>query len=109
MITVIKEEFFAFIKSQPDDRKLEYKQFSHLDDCGCPMIHYSREVLNRNDLNASGCTWYKGNVDYATFEKDFSLSSFTVFDTWDLIESNENSYGTLKSLLSQKYPDFNWS
>jgi len=114
MIIVTEEQFFNFVKSQPDDRNICFDEYWHDVSCGCPMIHYAREVLNRNDLNASDHAWYVETNDetvdahVAQFENDFCLNSFSIFNHIDYTYNCTN-YGMLKSLLSEKYPDFNWN
>lgn len=100
MITVTKNEFFNFIKSQPDDKKLNFDQFTKNASCGCPMIHYSREVFNESDLNASGRDWYGKRGSYARFEFGFNLVDFSADHTYN--------YGELKQHLKEKHPEFNW-
>lgn len=110
MIIVTKNEFFNFIKSQPDDKELDFNQFAISTSCGCPMIHYAREILQEHNLNASDADWYGINSKthkYGThfkFENGFSLASFMPYNYQSRI-----TYGELKQYLSGKYPEFNWA
>lgn len=100
MIIVTKEQFFNFIKSQPDDKELNFNQFTQYSPCGCPMIHYSREVFKENDLNVSCRDWYGRRGSYARFESGFHLIDFSA--------DNIYNYGELKQHLKEKFPEFNW-
>lgn len=109
MITVTKNDFFNFIKSQSDNKELNFSEFKSNSFCGCPMIHYAREVLKENNLNASTSDWY-GRINdcraSVRFEDGFNLTSFMpLVKETDMLPT---TYGELKRSLVEKYPEFNW-
>lgn len=61
MFHVTQEEFIAFILAQPEDRPVNVADFHSTDPCGCPMVHYGKEVLGLTEFNASSYDLYKGN------------------------------------------------
>jgi len=101
MIIVTKEQFFNFIKAQPDDRELRFSESSTNQPCGCPMIHYAKEFFDESYLCALTFSWVKDQrIPYAEFERGINLYSFLC---------NAINYKQFKKHLSEKYPDFNWS
>ena len=57
-ITVTKEEFFNFIKVQPDERELDFSSsMSNDDGCGCPMLHYAKENFDKPIYYALASVW----------------------------------------------------
>lgn len=106
MITVTKEQFFNFIKSQPDDRELDFSSsISNDDGCGCPMIHYAKETFNKPIYYALASAWISertesGFIVHARFDRGFGLDSFYC---------HAANYGQLKAHLYKEYPDFDWS
>lgn len=102
MIIVTKDQFFNFIKSQPNDRKLKFSESTISAPCGCPMVHYAKEFFKEyGPVCALTSCWVKdGYVAFARFEPEITLYSF---------HYNATNYGQLKEYLSQDYPSFNWS
>jgi hypothetical protein len=121
MITVTKKEFFNFIKLQPDDKEVDFDECKIACEIGCPMIQYAREVfLKIDNVYVSYYGWLiKVPIDgisvheyipFASFEDNFTFSSFCLFDQDDLGETtSKTTYGKLKAHLSQKHPDFDWN
>lgn len=106
MITVTKEEFFNFIKVQPDEKELDFSSsISNDDGCGCPMLHYAKENFDKPIYYALASVWISERTEtgftvHARFDNGFGLHSF---------HCKATNYGQLKAHLSEKHPDFNWS
>jgi hypothetical protein len=102
MITVTKEQFFNFIKSQPDNRELNFSESTTKESCGCPMIHYAKEFFKEHEpvFALTSCWVKEGYVEFAKFNREITLYSFYC---------NAVNYGQLKAHLYKVHPDFDWN
>jgi hypothetical protein len=106
MIIVTKEQFFNFIKSQPNDRELDFSSsISNDDGHGCPMLHYAKENFDKPIYYALASAWISertesGFIVHAKFDHKFGL---------DLFYCNAVNYGQLKAHLYKVHPDFDWN
>lgn len=55
MKKVSKQELVDFIKSQDDAREVNMQDCNSGYECGCVMVHYAQDVLNKNDIS---CGYY---------------------------------------------------
>lgn len=64
MRTVTKQELIDFVDAQPDDRPVDFNQFYSIEDCGCLMVHFGKEVLKlKGRFSCDNTRWIvEGNV-----------------------------------------------
>lgn len=97
--TITEQEIIDFIKSQPDDRKLNLVDNYSGDPCGCVMVQYGKDVLKIQE-NFACCYRYITLVVGQEEQHVASLDKHIV----DIIgKANWNSlpdtYGELKGLM----------
>jgi hypothetical protein len=101
MKNVTKQEVIDFIKSQPDDREVDMQQSNSDYKCGCVMVHYAQDVLNKKDVS---CGYY----DFISFFEDGSGHSVdaTLEESIDRIvgkvvweKEPKTTYGRIKELM----------
>ena len=102
---ITEQEIIDFIKSQPDDRKVDFVDNLSHDKCGCVMVHYGRDVLKLKDFACSYLTIESyldqsyldqdlSNVTEASLEKN--IKEIVGLETW---LRQPETYGELKQLM----------
>jgi hypothetical protein len=96
---ITEQEIIDFIKSQPDDRAVDFADNLSHDKCGCVMVHYGRDILNLKDFACSftniGTFTHQGEeVPQASLEKN--IREIVGLETWRRLP---DTYGELKQLM----------
>lgn len=91
MRIVTKQELIDFVDAQPDDRPVDFNQFYSIEDCGCLMVHFGKEVLKlKGRFSCDNTRWIvKGNA--LAHLQDYN------FIFYDIVSDHQvKTYGELK-------------
>jgi hypothetical protein len=95
---ITEQEIIDFIKSQPDDRKVDFVDNLSHDKCGCVMVHYGRDVLNLKDFACSYLTIksYPNEKEHVEASLEKNIKEIVGLETW---HRQPETYGELKQLM----------
>lgn len=98
MTIVTKQEFIDFIRTQPEEKRINFWDDCSNSECGCPMVHFG--LAKKWEFMAVSCeAWFSQDVeDIAKFEEEFDFSQFCPGHP----APAEMSYGELKRHLRIK-------
>ena len=96
MILVTKEEFLAWVESQPDDKIFDFTLNTNDNRCGCPMVQYGRDK-GFNFVSVGFSSWFGNNASVAQFQD-------ICFGTFNMTQNKQSmfNYGQLKRSLKEK-------
>lgn len=90
---VTKQEIVEFIMAQPAERPLNMFESLSSDICGCPMVHFGREVLHiKEKFSCLLKTWSIELQPYAQIEDG---DIFAIVETWQ----GTKTYGDIQARL----------
>lgn len=93
--TVTKKDLLKFIEAQPDERRIEMKEFSDVCSCGCVMVHYGREVLKKNGFGCSNLYFYPDDATSISCQLEGRITSLLPVNLKESL-----TYGELKKRLA---------
>lgn len=97
---VIKgQEIIDFIKSQPDDREVDFREYNSDYTCGCVMVHYAKDVLNLPNVNCGLRTFFTNNDgDYTKVAVlNTCIDDIVCHKVWS--GNRKHTYGEVKRLM----------
>lgn len=101
-IDVRFEQFVVFVEMQPANRPINVHEFNSDDLCGCPLVHYGREVLKLTvPFACCSCSWMSStSTDLKVIAKGSGLHKFMQL----VMKLEPKTYSELKEILKPFKP-----